>query len=91
MGEWSSFEPVLLDLARSEDYALLTTALYNHAALLEAEAAEELARAQEDALPWTPDIVTELRANAARVRSLIDDVERQLDANTAARRSEGKS
>lgn len=78
MGEWAAFEPVLLNLAESEDYALLTAALYDYAARLEADAADDVEGG-----------AAHFRDGARRVRSIIDDIELQLEANKAARREIG--
>lgn len=78
MAEWAAFEPVLLNLAESEDYALLTAALYDYAARLEADAADDLEGGAEH-----------FRDAARRVRAMIDDIELQLEANQAARREIG--
>jgi flagellar biosynthesis/type III secretory pathway ATPase len=75
VAQWAAFEPVLLNLAESEDYALLTAALYDYAARLEADASEDLEGSAEH-----------FRDAAKRVRAMIDDIERQLEANGAARR-----
>ena len=90
MGEWAAFEPVLLNLADSEDYALLTTALYDYATKLEHDAADEDERVAYNGPGVPSSDAPRLREAASRVRAMIDDIERQLDANSAARREAGE-
>ena len=85
-GEQTGFDPVLLNLADADDYAVLVAAMYDYAGQLEheANADEESARHFEH----EPDEVNnaQLRASAARLQRMISDIERQLDANGVARR-----
>lgn len=90
MARWSAFEPVLLNLADSEDYALLTAALYDYASKLEHEAAGEGERVADDGPGVPSSDGPRLREAGRRVREMIDDIERQLDANSAARREAGE-
>ncbi len=90
MARWSAFEPVLLNLAESEDYALLTAVLYDYARKLEHEAADEDERVADNDPSVPSNDGPRLREAASRVRAMIDDIERQLDANSAARREAGE-
>lgn len=90
MARWSAFEPVLLNLADSEDYALLTAALYDYARKLEQDAADEDERVADNGPGVASSDGSRLREAASRVRAMIDDIERQLDANNAARREAGE-
>jgi len=90
VARWSAFESVLLNLAESEDYALLTAALYDYASKLEHEAADEDERVADNDPSVPSSDGPRLREAASRVRAMIDDIERQLDANSAARREAGE-
>ncbi|WP_295818868.1 hypothetical protein [uncultured Microbacterium sp.] len=89
MARWSAFELVLLNLADSEDYALLTAALYDYAGRLENEATDEDKRTAYSGPSVPSSDGPRLREAARRVRAMIDDIERQLDANIDARREAG--
>jgi len=82
-----SFEPVLLDLADADDYAIVVNALDEWAARMEHEAESEDHRISYNQLPENASDAPRLRAEAERARAIRDDIERQLDANGAARRS----
>lgn len=72
------FEPILLNLASSEDYYVITQAL------------DDFAGEHEHRADGSSGLdVEEDRALAARARRLVADIERQLDANSAARRASG--
>ena len=81
------FEPVLLNLADSEDYRLLTTALYDLAAtfVMVTTASAERTRRGDQPSEAETRLVAAAAESEARVRAMIDDIERQLDANRQAR------
>ncbi|WP_242089581.1 hypothetical protein [Microbacterium lacticum] len=81
-----SFDPVLLDLADAEDYAIVVNALDEWAGRMEHAAEEEDDRISYNQLPDSDSDAPRLRAEAERARAIRDDTERQLDANSAARR-----
>lgn len=85
--EQASFEPVLLDLSNTRVRDVLITALEDYAFRLEDEAAEEEDRTARSTSRRTVNESSFRRAEAARARALIDNVERQINANRAARRS----
>lgn len=87
MAEWSSFEPVLLDLRDSTDYAVLVAALHDYASQLEEENSQSEAEALFHDYPVDGEAAAERRDGAERLRRLIDDIERQLDANSEARKN----
>lgn len=82
----SSFEPVLLDLADVDDYAIVVNALEEWAARMEHDAEDEDHRIAYNELPDGDSDAPRMRAEAERARAIRDDIERQLDANGAARR-----
>ncbi|MWV51617.1 hypothetical protein GRS96_20340 (plasmid) [Rathayibacter sp. VKM Ac-2803] len=82
-----SFEPVLLDLADSSDYYILTEALSEFISVAEHNADnEDVSERYEGRDPSENPRANSLRAQAERARVILADVERQLDANSAARR-----
>lgn len=87
--ESSSFDPVLLDLRDIHDYMVLVAAMNDYAAQLEHEADEEEKDARRNGEVGDRAQVAHNREWAARLNRLIDDIERQLDANSAARREIG--
>lgn len=82
-----SFEPVLLDLTDPKDYALLVSALEEYAGEMAHRAETEDQRIAYNGLPESDSEADHWRAQAERAQRMIDDIERQLDANGAARRS----
>ena len=86
----AGFNPVLLDLHDDADYGVLVAAMHDYAGQLEHEADghEESARH----FGHEPDEIqnAHLRDSAARLRRMIADIERQLDANSDARKSVGE-
>ncbi|WP_454151895.1 hypothetical protein [Microbacterium lacticum] len=87
--EASSFDPVLLDLRDINDYMVLVAAMSDYAAQLEHEADEDEKDARRNGEEGDRAHVVHNREWAARLNRLIDDIERQLDANSAARREAG--
>ena len=87
MPDQPSFEPILLNLADDDDYAILVNVLGEYEQSLTGLADDEDERIRYNKLPEAGSEAPYWRAQAARVRVLIDDIERQLDANSAARRS----
>lgn len=83
----SRFEPVLLDLADNDDYATIVHALAEYAATQDSKAEEEQERIRYNELSDSESEEEHWKKNAARARRIADDIERQLDANSAARRS----
>lgn len=81
-----SFDPVLLDLADEADYYIVTEALREFANQAESDADNEDESDRFEGRP-SGDRAATLRAQAERARAITADVERQLDANSAARRS----
>lgn len=81
-----SFDPVLLDLADESDYYILTEALREFANQAESDADNEDESDRFEGRPRGARAAS-LRAQAERARAITADVERQLDANSAARRS----
>lgn len=81
-----SFEPVLLDLTDPKDYALLVSALEEYEGEMAHRAETEDQRIAYNDLPESDSEADHWREAAARARRMIDDIERQLDANGAARR-----
>lgn len=86
MAEWSAFEPVLLDLRDSSDYAVLIAAMHDYAAQLEEESVRFEADAATCGYPSDAPHNEHRRDAVARLRRMIDDIDRQLDANTEARK-----
>lgn len=68
---------------------LLTAALYDYAGKLEHEGADEGERVAYNGPGVPSSDGLRLREAASPVRAMIDDIERQLDANSAARREAG--
>ena len=83
----ASFEPVLLDLRDVNDYMVLVAAMHDYAAQLEHEADEEEKDARRNGEEGDRAQVAHNREWAARLNRLIDDIERQLDANSDARKA----
>jgi hypothetical protein len=88
MGEdRASFEPVLLDLSSTRVHDVLITALEDFAFRLENAAADEEDRVERLRLRRTVSESSFYRAEAAHARALIREIERQMNANRADRRS----
>ena len=85
--EGSSFDPVLLDLRDINDYMVLVAAMNEYAAQLEHEADEDEKNARQNGEEGDVAESIHNREWAARLNRLIDDIERQLDANSDARKS----
>ncbi|MDO8384748.1 MAG: hypothetical protein Q7T17_17465 [Microbacterium sp.] len=81
-----SFEPVLLDLTDPKDYALLVGALEEYAGEMAHRAETEDQRIAYNHLPESASEADHWRAQSERAQRIIDDIERQLDANGVARR-----
>ena len=83
----SSFDPVLLDLHDTDDYAVLVAAMHDYAGQLEHEADSDVADARH--YGNEPDVaqIAHLRDSAARLHRMLKDIERQLDANSNARKA----
>ena len=84
--EQESFEPVLLNLD-TDTYGILTSALRNFAEANDHQAEDERQRVRDNDLPETASNAGSFRFLAEQARALVLDVERQIDANSAARRS----
>ncbi|KQQ18679.1 hypothetical protein ASF48_17305 [Rathayibacter sp. Leaf299] len=76
---------MLLDLADEDDYYIVTQALRDFAHQAESDADNEDESDRFEGRPSGSRPAT-LRAQAERARAITADVERQLDANGAARR-----
>lgn len=87
----SRFEPVLLDLADTDDYVTIIHALEEYAADQDWKAEGEQERIRDNKLSEAESDEAYWRKNAARARRIANDIERQLDANCAARRSIDKT
>lgn len=87
--EGSSFDPVLLDLRDINDYMVLVAAMNDYAGQLEHEADEDEKDARRNGEDGDRAQAVHNREWAARLHRLIDDIERQLDANSDARRDVG--
>lgn len=85
--EGSRFEPVLLDLADTDDYITVVQALDGYASDQDWEAEKEEERIRLNHLPDSDSDAESWRKRAARARRIAEDIERQLDANSAARRA----
>lgn len=83
----SPFDPVLLDLTDTEDYATVVHALEAYASDQDWEAEEEKERIRSNNLPDSESDEEHYLRNAARARRIAADIERQLDANSAARQA----
>lgn len=81
----AGFDPVLLDLSDSNDYAALTNALEDHASEFEGRVIDEQERIRYNNLPESESEEKYWREQAARVRRILDEVERQMDLNSATR------
>ena len=90
-GDGGGFEPVLLDLSDHEDYYVVTEALRDFAAGIEHQAENEDYRVRYNELADSESDAPRLRAVAERARALEASIERQLDANSQARRAVGDS
>lgn len=83
-GDGGGFEPVLLDLSDHEDYYVVTEALRDFAAGIDHQAEDEDNRVRYNEL-------ADSESDAPRLRALEASIERQLDANSQARRAVGDS
>lgn len=83
----SRFEPVLLDLADTDDYITVVQALEDYASNMDWEAEKEQERVHFNNLPESESDADRWRERAARGRRIAADIERQLDANSAARQA----
>ncbi|MBO0985007.1 hypothetical protein [Rathayibacter sp. SD072] len=83
-----SFEPVLLNLANDGDYYIVTEALREFASEADHQADNAEENARYNSQPASARVAP-LRAQAERARAIVTDVERQLDANSTARRPRG--
>ncbi|WP_293787655.1 hypothetical protein [uncultured Aeromicrobium sp.] len=83
------FEPVLLDLHDTNDYTVLVAALHDYAGQLEHEADGDEADARHYGNEPDATQIAHLRDAAARLHRMLDDIERQLDANSEARKVAG--
>lgn len=87
-GNTPSFEPVLLDLAEKDDYLVVIQALEEYEGAMLHEADGERWRIQSNNLPQSESDEERYEAlanRAAKIRLNIDD---QLEANAAARRTD---
>lgn len=83
----SRFDPVLLDLADTEDYITVVHALEEYASAQDWEAEKEQERIGFNHLPESESDEERYQKRAARARRIAEDIERQLDANSAARQA----
>lgn len=83
----SGFDPVLLDLADTDDYITVVHALEEYASNMDWEAEKEQERIQFNNLPESESDADRWQKRAARARRIAADIERQLDANGAARQA----
>ncbi|MFF7684514.1 hypothetical protein ACFZA2_17320 [Microbacterium sp. NPDC007973] len=83
--EGHPFDPVVIDLTDPKDYALLVGALEEYAGEMEHRAELEDHRIQHNDLPESASEADHWRGQAARAQRIIDDIERQLEANGKAR------
>ena len=81
------FEPVLLDLADTDDYITVVNALEEYASAQDEEAERERERVRYNKLSESESDEEHWRKRAARARRIADDIERQLDANEDVRRA----
>lgn len=81
------FDPVVVDLTDPQDYAILTAALEEYASDMESRADDEQDRITYNRLPEEASEADHWRGQADRARKIIADVERQLEANSAARQA----
>ena len=90
-GDTGGFEPVLLNLSDHQDYYVVTEALREFAAAMDHQAEGEDDRVRYNKLPDSDSDAPRLREVAERARALEESIERQLDANSEARRTVGDS
>lgn len=83
----SGFDPVLLDLADTDDYITVVHALEEYASNMDWEAEKEQERIHFNNLPESESDADSWQKRAARARRIAADIERQLDANGAARQA----
>ncbi len=81
------FDPVLLDLGNTEDYITVVHALEEYASDQDWEAEKEQERIRLNNLPESESDHERSQERAARARRIAEDIERQLDANGAARQA----
>lgn len=81
----AGFDPVLLDLSDSNDYALLTNALRDYANELHGNAVDERERIRYNNLPESESEEKHWLEQAARARRILGEIERQMDLNGATR------
>ena len=84
--EQEPFEPVLLNLDIAS-YSVLTNALRDFAVENDGLAEDEGQRIRDNNLPETASNAEAFTLIAQHARALLLDIERQIDANSAARRS----
>ena len=84
--EQEPFELVLVNLD-TDTYVFLTSALRDFAEANDHQAEDERQRVRDNDLPETASNAESFRLLAEQARALVLDVERQIDANSAARRS----
>lgn len=80
-----SFEPILLDLADDDDYAVLIHALEEYHGVMQGEADNERDRIRFENLPESASAEEEYQSLADRATRIREEIERQIDANAAAR------
>lgn len=85
------FDPVVIDLTEPRDYAILIAALDEYAAEMDLRAENERDRIAYNKLPEEDSEAPHWLAQAERARRIIEDVERQLEANSAARQAAEES
>ena len=82
------FDPVVLDMTDTDDYGVLTEALYAYAAQMDHAAEQEDYSDRHNDRPDNGPLATRFRDSAARARRMIEDIHRQLDEIAAARRNQ---
>lgn len=87
MADGYPFDPVVIDLTDPKDYALLVSALEEYAGEMVHRAETEEERIRYNGLAESDSEADHWRAQAERAQRIIDDVERQLEANGRARRN----
>lgn len=81
-------DPVVIDLTYPKDYVMTVNALEEVEAEMKGRSEGEQQRIAHNDLPESESAAGYWSAQADRAPKLIDDIERQLDANAKARRGE---
>lgn len=83
-----AFEPVLLNLADSDDYEVIIHALEDYHGVMQGEADDEQQRILHNGLPQSESHEKRLQSLADRASRMRNDIERQVEANETARSSD---